>query len=68
MIGIVRQPLLISLKTIMLTFPCNVDRLAPHFYINKSVGFKGVYIIFLFLLLTIDSGYSLESPQCFEHK
>ena len=33
---------------IMLTCPCNVHPLTPHFYIVK-VGFKGVYIIFLFL-------------------
>ena len=36
----------------MLTCPCNVDRLTPHFCIIKT-GFTGVYIIFLFLLLNI---------------
>ena len=34
---------------IMLTCPCNVHPLTPHFYIVK-LGFTGVYIIFLFLL------------------
>ena len=33
-----------------------------HFYLVKQ-GFTGVYIIFLFLLKNIDSGYSLELPQ-----
>ena len=33
--------------------------LTPHFYIVK-VGFTGVFIIFLFLLLNIYCGYSLE--------
>ena len=39
----------------------NVDPLKPHFYIVK-LGFTGVDIIFLFLLKTIDCGYSLEPP------
>ena len=52
----------------MLTCPCNVDPLTPHFYIVK-VGFTGVYIIFLFLLRNIYCGYSLEPPHlCFEQK
>ena len=34
---------------IMLTCPCNVLPLTPHFYIVK-LGFTGVYIISLFLL------------------
>ena len=34
---------------IMLTCPCNVHPLTPHFYIVK-MGFIGVLIIFLFLL------------------
>ena len=34
----------------------------PHFYIAK-LGYKGVYLFFLFLLQNIDCGYSLESPQ-----
>ena len=46
---------------IMLTCPCNVDSLTPHFYIEK-VGFTRVYIFFLFLLQNIDCGYSLEPP------
>ena len=36
--------------------------LKPHFYIIK-LGFTGVYIIFLFLLKSIDCGYSLEPPR-----
>ena len=40
----------------------NFDPLKPHFYIAK-LGFTGVYIIFLFLLENIDSGYSLEPPR-----
>ena len=40
----------------------NVDPLKPHFYIVK-LGFTGVYIIFLILLINIDCGYSLEPPR-----
>ena len=40
----------------------NFDPLKPHFYIVK-LGFTGVYIIFIFLLKTIDCGYSLEPPR-----
>ena len=40
----------------------NFDPLKPHFFIVK-LGFTGVYIIFLFLLKNIDSGYSLEPPR-----
>ena len=47
----------------MLICPCNVHPLTPHFYIVK-LGFTGVYIIFLFLLQSIDCGYSLEPPHC----
>ena len=47
---------------IMLTCPCNVHPLKPHFYIVKF-GFTGVYIIFIFLLLNINFWYSLEPPQ-----
>ena len=47
---------------IMLTRPCNVYPLTPHFYIVK-LGFTGVYIILLFLLSNIDCGYSLEPPH-----
>ena len=39
-----------SISSIMLTCPCNVDPLTPHFYIVK-LGSTGVLlIIFLFLL------------------
>ena len=33
----------------MLTCPCNVDSLTPHFYIVK-VGFEGIYIFLVFAL------------------
>ena len=46
----------------MQTYPCNLHPLTPHFYIVK-LGFTGVYISFLFLLLKINCGYSLEPPQ-----
>ena len=49
----------------MLTSPCDVDPLTPHFYIVK-LGFTGVYIIFLFLLQNIDCGYTLEPPHLTE--
>ena len=38
------------------------DNLEPRFYIVK-VGFRGVYLFFLFLLQNIDCGYSLEPPR-----
>ena len=44
------------------TSPCKEHPLTPHFYIVK-LGFTGVYIIFLFLLLNKDCGYSLEPPH-----
>ena len=47
---------------IMLTHPCNVYPLTPHFYI-VNFGFTGVYLFFLFLHLNIDCGFSLELPQ-----
>ena len=34
----------------------------PHFYIVK-LGFKGYTLFFLFLLINIDYGYSLEPPR-----
>ena len=43
------------------TYLYNFDPLKLHFYIVK-LGFTGVYIIFLFLLKSIDCGYSLEPP------
>ena len=50
-------------KQYIITHPCiNSYPFAPHFYIVK-LGFTGVYIIFLFLLKNIDSGYSLELPH-----
>ena len=40
----------------------NFDPHKPHLYIVK-LGFTRVCIIFLFLLINIDCGYSLEPPQ-----
>ena len=48
----------IQIFFIMLT--CYVDPPTPVFC---KIGVKGVYISFLFFLLTIDCGYSLEPPQ-----
>ena len=44
------------------TCPCNEYPLKPHFYIVK-LGYAGVYLFFLFLLQSIDCGYSLEPPR-----
>ena len=44
------------------TCPCDLYPLTPNCYIVK-LGFAGVYIIFLFLLLNIDFVYALEPPQ-----
>ena len=38
-----------AIVCIMITRPCNLYPLAPHFYIVK-LWFTGVYILFLFLL------------------
>ena len=54
--------LLTKYGTITKTCPCNVYPLEPHFYIEK-LGYAGVYLFFLFLLLNIDCGYSLEPPR-----
>ena len=43
------------------TCPCDLYPLTPHFYIVK-LGYRGIHF-FLFLLLNIDCGYSLEPPQ-----
>ena len=50
-----------AIPIIMITCPCNAYPLTPHFYIVK-LGFTGVYIIFLILLLSIDCVYTLEPP------
>ena len=42
------------------TCPCNIYPLKPHFDIEK-LGFAGVYLFFLFLLQSINCGYSLET-------
>ena len=39
----------LNICDIVLTCPCSVDPLAPHLY-TVNLGFKGVYLIFLFLL------------------
>ena len=51
----------LQIHVIMKACPCNVYLLKPHFYIVK-LGYAGVYLFFLFLLLNIDCGYSLELP------
>ena len=49
-------------KTYLYYFTTPRHPTKPHFYIVK-LGFTGVYIIFfLFLLKTIECGYSLEPP------
>ena len=40
----------------------NFDPLKPHFYIVKVV-FTGYTLVFRFLLININCGYSLESPH-----
>ena len=50
-----------SSRHIVQTCPCNEDPLTPHFYIVE-LGFTGLNF-FLVLLLNIDCGYALESPQ-----
>ena len=52
----------IKFGTIRITCLCNEDPLTPHFYINKTGVYRGIHF-FLFLLLNIDCGYSLEPPQ-----
>ena len=59
------------------TYLYNFHPLKPHFYIVKLV-YMGYTLFFLFLLKTIDCGYSLEPPRrggsneyhnlCFEQK
>ena len=49
-------------ESITKTSLCYEDPLTPHFYIVK-LGCTGVYNFFLFLLLNIDCGYSLEPPH-----
>ena len=45
----------------MKTCPCNIV-IYVHCHIAK-LGYAGVYLFFLFLLQTIDCGYSLEPPR-----
>ena len=47
---------------IMITCPCDLYPLTPHFYIVK-LGFTGVYKIFLFKLYNIDCGYSFVTEE-----
>ena len=58
----IRRLVLIFWVHIRKTCPCNEYHLGNHFYIEK-LGFKGVYLFFLFLLQNIDCGYSLEPPR-----
>ena len=52
----------IEVRLITKTYLYNSDPLKPHFYTVK-LGFTGVYIIFVIVLLkNIDCGYSLEPP------
>ena len=46
----------------MLTCPCDVDPLTPHFHI-VNLGLTRVYIIFLLQLLNIDCGYYVLSKN-----
>ena len=50
------------LYSITKTYLYNFDPLKPHFYI-VTLGFTGVYIIFLISAQNIDCGYSLEPPR-----
>ena len=52
----------IFVRLITETSLCSEDPLSPHFYIVK-LGFRGVYIVFLFLLQNIDCAYTLEPPH-----
>ena len=53
---------IVLVSILMITCPCNVHPLTPHFNIVE-LRFTGVYIIFLFLLQHIDCEYSLEPPH-----
>ena len=48
---------------IMKTCLYNFDPFKPHFYIDKKMGFTGIYIIFLISSQNIDCGYTLEPPR-----
>ena len=48
-------------ENIMKSCPCNEYPLKPHFY--SKTGVCRVYLFFLFLLQSIDCGYSLEPPR-----
>ena len=48
-----------SILHITKTYPYNVYPLISHFYIAK-MGYAGIYLFFLFLLVNIDCGYVLE--------
>ena len=49
-------------ETVTKTYLYKFDPLTPHFYIVK-LGFTGYTLFFLFLLKSIDCGYSLEPPR-----
>ena len=42
---------------------CYFDPVKPHLYIEKTGVYRGIHYFFLFLLQSIDFGYSLEPPQ-----
>ena len=57
-----RYPSGSSPSSIAKTYLYNIDLLKPHFYIVK-LWFTGYTLFFLFLLKSIDCGYSLETPH-----
>ena len=56
------QPNACIMRSITKTCLYNFDPVKPHFYTVK-LGFRGVYIIFLYSAQNIDCGYSLEPPR-----
>ena len=62
--ALVSQSVCITVGAITKTCLNNLDPLKPNFYIVK-LGFTGVgyALFFLFLLKSIDCGYSLEPPR-----
>ena len=47
----------LQVEYIRITFLCNVYHFDPHFYIAK-LEYAGVYLLFLFVVLNIDCGYT----------
>ena len=50
----------------MLTSPCDVDPLTPHFLYSKTGVYRGIN--FLIFAQNIDCGYSCTHNLCFEQK